>query len=130
MTISQHLWIQLSGHCFTPKIHHQTSDKCICNTQYTGNCVGKGILIAGCKHSANHSIKHMKWRNQPCIMVYNIHYENACIQSGPYICMCKVDILWIISTTLFLKKKSKKITKYPWNSEPSPINPVFHQIRG
>ena len=53
---------------FHPKNHHQTSDKCICNTQYTANCVGvrvgvrvgEGNLIAGCKHSSNNSIKHME----------------------------------------------------------------------
>ena len=48
------------------------------------------------------SINHMVWSNKHCRMVYNIHDENAWIQSGPRICMCKVGILWTIYTTLFL----------------------------
>ena len=49
--ISQ-LWIKLNGHCVTRRIHHQITDKCCCNTQYTSNCVGVRVdesnLIAGC----------------------------------------------------------------------------------
>ena len=62
--VSKYNNTKVSGHCFTRRIHHQTSDKCICNTQYTANCVGvrvgEGNLITGCKHSSNHSIKHME----------------------------------------------------------------------
>ena len=111
LSIFVYSWVDM--YSFTPRIHHQTSDWCIWNTQYTTNYIGVRVgecnLSGRCKPPSDHSIKHMVWCNPPCIMVYNIHNENVWIESVPRICMYKVDILWTISTTLFLKKYLKRL---------------------
>ena len=89
--------IQLRGHClFHP--NNSPPNIRVMYLKYTSLIVLVFVLVNAssfgrCEYPYEHRIKHMVLRNQPCRMVYNIHDENDLIQSGPRICMCKVDNL-------------------------------------